>query len=102
MNNDVFVEHFKLDVTVLGDRNRQVSFESDMRLGIRRRKIVTIWTRKHFLTENVYLEGSQSGELRVVKQIHHRDGHPRDCLAEVQALGSVSKVTSTSMYVVKG
>lgn len=92
MDDDFFAGHFKQDVTVQGDRSRQVSFESDPSRGIRNKRIVTIWTRERFLAENVYLERTNSGEARVIKQVLHRPANLANCLSELRAMGRVSKV----------
>lgn len=94
MENDVFARHFQLDITVQGDRCRQVYYESDPSRGIRRNKSIKIWTQHRFLKENVYIQRTSAGEMRVVKQIvRNRDSMPR-YLSELQLMGQVSKVSA--------
>lgn len=92
MENDDFARHFQLDITVQGDRCRQVYYESDPSRGIRQRKAIKIWTQTRFLKENVYVQRTQSGEMRVVKQIVRNQNSMPQYLSELQLMGRVSKV----------
>lgn len=91
MEDDLFVGHFKLDVTIQGDRSRQVSFASNPQQGIRNKRVVTIWTRERFLADNVYAERTSAGDVRVVKQVLHRPANLGNVLSELRAMGSLSR-----------
>jgi serine/threonine protein kinase len=81
----------KLDVRTQGDRSRQISFTSDPQLGIRNKKHVTIWARERFLAENVC---TNSGDLRVVKQVLRKPASLGNCLSELRAMSRLSKENS--------
>lgn len=92
MEDDLFASHFKLDVTIQGDRSRQVSFTSDPQQGIRNKRTVTFWTRERFLADNVYVESTRGGDVRVIKQVLlNRPTNLDNALSELRAMGSLSK-----------
>ena len=98
MENDDFARHFQLDITVQGDRCRQVYYESDPSRGIRQKKTIKIWTQQRFLKENVYVQRTQAGEMRVVKQIVRKQNSMPQYLSELQLMGRVSKVINDSCF----
>ncbi|KAJ5768902.1 kinase-like protein [Penicillium odoratum] len=91
MDDDFFAGHFKLDVSLKENRSRQVSYTSDPRRGIRKKRTVTIWNKGKFLAHNVYLERTGPGDVRVVKQILREDTSLDRCLTELRAMGRLSK-----------
>ncbi|KAL3443987.1 ankyrin repeat-containing domain protein [Aspergillus insuetus] len=95
-DSKVLIAPFKLEIKDLGDRRREVTYEVDPRDGSRR-EIITIWTRKYFFEHkdavynNVYLDQSGSGELRVVKDIVHQKGSTGGCCRELETMAIVVK-----------
>ena len=84
MEDNALTRQYRLDVTVLGDRSREVFHTPDHGTAVK------MWQRQRFLADNVYLEKAPSGELRVIKQMHWKDD--KSHLAELQLMGRVSKV----------
>lgn len=82
-------QRYKLDVTVLGERSREV-LQVPIPGQCQHATTVRMWNRKRFLADNVYLEEAPSRELRVVKQV--RWSQRRSFLTELQVMGRVSKV----------
>lgn len=82
-------QRYKLDVTVLGERSREV-LQTPILGQCQHATMVRMWNRKRFLADNVYLEEAPSRELRVIKQMRWSEG--RSFLTELQMMGRVSKV----------
>lgn len=92
MDDDLFAEHFKLDVTIQGDLSREITFISDPRLGIRQRKIKAIWRKERELYDDkVYVERTRAGDVRVVKKVLQNPKTLRNALSELRAMGRLSK-----------
>ena len=73
MEDEDLVQRYKLNVSVLGDRNREILSAPTEGRGREHGTITKIWQRRRALAQNVYLEESQFGELRAIKQVHWRD-----------------------------
>lgn len=84
------VQRYKLNVSVLGDRNREILHVPSNDQSQEQKTITKIWQQKRALAHHVYLEESQFGELRAIKQVHWRDVK-RD-LRELQVMGRVTEV----------
>jgi serine/threonine protein kinase len=91
MEDDFFAGHFKLNVHIQENRSRQTSLISDPRQGIRNKPKVTVWMREDSLADNVYLEKTNAGEMRVVKQVRRDPEKLKRILSELRALGRLSK-----------
>ncbi|KAE8369664.1 kinase-like protein [Aspergillus caelatus] len=92
MDDDLFAEHFKLDVTIQGDISRQTTFTSDPRLGIRQRKTKTIWRKgRELYDDKVYVESTTAGDVRVVKKVLQKKETLRNILSELRVMGRLSK-----------
>ena len=88
MEDNSLAQQYKLDVTVLGDRSREV-FHAPTQCHDHG-TAVKMWQRQRFLADNVYLEKAPSGELRVIKQMHWKYG--KSHMAELKLMGRVTKV----------
>lgn len=86
---DPLVQNFKLDANVVHNRTEQVSHR-----GVPPQRIVDIWIKKEKeigagTYGKVYLEESDSGEKRAVKEV---DGDPSDYTEELHNMVKLSKV----------
>lgn len=92
MGTQILVEQLKLDLTVLpNNQSKEVIFQSTGNSSTPERNVV-IWTRKYELSDNVYVDRSPNGQLRVVKRLAHRDStstYP----AELNVMGQVTSAT---------
>lgn len=87
MEGNDLVQRSKLDVNFLGDRYRETVHATTE---AQQETVTKIWQRKRALAYHVYLEESQFGELRAIKQVHSRD--VRSDLRELQVMGRVTEV----------
>jgi len=86
---DDFLEHFRLRVTVDGDRTEE-------QVVLRNKKHIRVWKRLQWLGEGAYgkvwLEQSRSKGCRAVKRVEKCK--QRHQLKEIRALAKFSKVRS--------
>ncbi|OJJ82471.1 uncharacterized protein ASPGLDRAFT_83644 [Aspergillus glaucus CBS 516.65] len=73
MEDEDIVQRYKLNVSVLGDRNHEILRAPTEGRWREHGTVTKIWERRHALAQHVYLEESQFGELRAIKQVHWRD-----------------------------
>ena len=72
MEDEDLVQRYKLNVSVLRDRNREILRAPTEGRGREHGTVTKIWQRRHSLAQHVYLEESRFGELRAIKQVHWR------------------------------
>ncbi|KAL4916463.1 ankyrin repeat-containing domain protein [Aspergillus aurantiobrunneus] len=91
------VASLKLEINDLGDRRREITYEMDSRDGTTK-QLTTLWTRRRYFTthrgtmhDKVYLDGSTSGKLRVVKEIVAQNRGGRGRHAELEAMARVAR-----------
>lgn len=93
--NDL-IAPFRLEIKDLGDRRREITYETDARED-ERIPVTTLWTRKRYFThketvyKNVYLDESTAGQLRVVKEILHQDPTRGNRCLELEAAARIAK-----------
>lgn len=90
---DEITESFRLNVTAISEScNREILHHSSEQAWKDNGRAVVIWTRKRELTRDVYVEESQSGQLRVVKQVTTTDKRI-NYRSEIDLMGRVSRAT---------
>ncbi|KAH8434585.1 serine/threonine-protein kinase [Aspergillus melleus] len=85
--------HSQLDVTVLGDVSREVTYTSGSGNDNRKRN-VTMWTKKRSLAVPVHVEETLTGLVRVIKKVKPHSPQVKDWRPEIQLMGRVSDETS--------
>lgn len=95
---DEIAESFRLNVTVLSEScNREILQHSSDQSWEDNGRAVIIWNRKDDLTKDVYVEESQSGKLRVVKQVTTADKRIK-YRSEIDLMGRISRATEYSIF----
>ena len=88
--DQVIAEPFKLDITIVSnDRCKEIRLTPSAEHGKEERNVL-VWNRKRDLADNVYVEESQGGELRVVKRVVQRD---KTKSSELAVIGTITKAT---------
>lgn len=84
---------FRLNITAISDTcNKEIPLQHDSSQSDNTNRIVMIWTRKRNLTKDVYLEESQLGDVRVVKQVTTKDKKVNR-RSELDVMGRVCQAT---------
>ncbi|KAI9037045.1 ankyrin repeat and protein kinase domain-containing protein [Aspergillus affinis] len=81
--------HSQLDVTVLGDVSREVTYTSGGGDDVRKRN-VTMWKKKRSITVHVHVEETSTGTLRVIKKVKPHSPQVKDWRPEIQLMGRAS------------
>lgn len=90
--DEELAETFKLNITVVSnDRSKEILFVSASDNGGHKDRRVLMWTRKQDLADNVFVEESQSGRLRVVKRVARRQNST--IVSELAVVGRIAKET---------
>ncbi|BCR96273.1 uncharacterized protein AKAW2_21213S [Aspergillus luchuensis] len=96
---DEIAKSFRLNVTAVSEScNREILQHSSDDAGKDNGRTVVIWNRKDDLTKDVYLEKSQSGQLRVVKQVTTTD-KSINYRSEIDLMGRISRATDKPLFV---
>ncbi|XRM44640.1 hypothetical protein ABZX51_007759 [Aspergillus tubingensis] len=96
---DEIANSFRLNVTAVSEScNREILQHSSDDAGKDNGRTVVIWNRKDDLTKDVYLEESQSGQLRVVKQVTTTD-KSINYRSEIDLMGRISRATDKPLFV---
>lgn len=97
---DEIANSFRLNVTAVSEScNREILQHSSDDAGKDNGRTVVIWNRKDDLTKDVYLEESQSGQLRVVKQVTTTD-KSINYRSEIDLMGRISRATEYLFFLV--
>ncbi|KAF5862093.1 hypothetical protein ETB97_012158 [Aspergillus alliaceus] len=95
---DQIAERFRLDVTVISENcNREILQHNPGQAEKENRRVI-VWTRKRDLTQDVYVEESQSGQVRVVKRVTTTDKRVK-YRSELDLMGGVSQATDKLLFV---
>ncbi|KAK2766643.1 hypothetical protein FQN54_005954 [Arachnomyces sp. PD_36] len=89
---------FRLNITAVSDTCNREILQHDSSQPDNTNRTVTIWTRKQNLTRDVYVEESQQGKVRVVKQVTKKD-KKHNWRSELDAMGSVCQSKEKQLFV---
>lgn len=97
-----FIEHFRLDVEILGDRTRETWYHSDPENGIRRQRVIEEWAGRKRIGVGaggeVFREYSDRGGVRAIKAIRKPENSDLSgFIKELVAMGHLSKVFRPSL-----
>jgi hypothetical protein len=98
MDHDALAQRFKLEITVLSNnRCREIIFKPPDQHGKQERSVV-MWSRRSDLADNVHIDESLSGELRVVKRVALRESTGTQFELSVMGLVRTKYVRITGYY----
>jgi hypothetical protein len=92
MDDEGVAGQFRLKIAAISDTCNRETPQHDPNQTDHAGKTVIIWTRKRDLTRDVYLEESQLGEVRVVKQVTTKDKKV-NWRSELDVMGRVRQAT---------
>lgn len=88
---DDSVTRTQLDVTVLGDVSREITYTTGT--SDSRQRNVTMWKKTQSIAVHVHVEESSTGMLRLVKKVRPRSARAKDWRPEIQLMGRMSNVS---------